>query len=352
MSGTSAKDVDPQIASGQPSSEATHPGRLAVLDGWRGISILLVLAAHLLPLGASAWKLNETAGPMGMALFFTLSGFLITRFLLEHSSITDFLMRRIFRIVPLAWLALAIALPLAGTASADYLPNFLFYANLPPEHLTEIASHFWSLCVEMQFYIGISLVVGLFGKRGLYLLPLICVAITAHRVWAGAHIDIVTWRRLDEILAGGVLAMIFSNKLGSAATRAVAAPNVYVLLLMLAVTSHPASGFMNYLRPYAAAMLVGTTLYNAPPRLGQMLQSRTLKYIATVSFALYVIHHLLMFSWLASGDRWVKYLKRPLLFASTFGLAHLSTFYFEQRWIDLGKRISARPNLRKADRVG
>ena len=66
------------------------------------------------------------------------------------------------------------------------------------------------------------------------------------------------------------------------------------ILLLFAVTSHPASGFMNYLRPYAAAMLVGTTLYNVPPRLGQMLQSRTMKYIATVSFAVYVIHHLLM----------------------------------------------------------
>jgi peptidoglycan/LPS O-acetylase OafA/YrhL len=336
----------------RPASPTTDQGRLAVLDGWRGVSILLVLATHLLPLGPSAWKLNEMAGPMGMALFFTLSGFLITRFLLDHSSITDFLIRRIFRIVPLAWLALAIALPLAGAASADYLPNFLFYANLPPQHLTEIASHFWSLCVEMQFYIGISLVVGLFGKRGLYLLPLICIAVTAHRVSAGAHTDVVTWRRLDEILAGGVLAMVYSNKLGAVASRVVSGTNVYVLMLMLAVTSHPASGFMNYLRPYVAAMLVGTTLFTVPTGLGQVLRSRTLKYIATVSFALYVIHHLLMFSWLASGDKWVRYLKRPLLFAVTFGLAHLSTFYFEQRWIDLGKRLSARTGLRGADRAG
>ena len=99
--------------------------RLQVLDGWRGISILLVLAAHLLPLGPKAWALNETAGPMGMALFFTLSGFLITRFLLKHASIPDFLIRRTFRIVPLAWLSMIVAFPLAGVAGSDYLPNFL-----------------------------------------------------------------------------------------------------------------------------------------------------------------------------------------------------------------------------------
>jgi peptidoglycan/LPS O-acetylase OafA/YrhL len=72
------------------------------LDGWRGISILCVLAAHLLPLGPKAWQLNATAGPMGMALFFTLSGFLITHFLLNHAGVLDFLIRRFFRIVPLA----------------------------------------------------------------------------------------------------------------------------------------------------------------------------------------------------------------------------------------------------------
>ena len=68
--------------------------RLAVLDSWRGISILLVLATHLLPLSPKSWRFNEMAGPMGMALFFTLSGFLITRFLLHHDSVVDFLTRR------------------------------------------------------------------------------------------------------------------------------------------------------------------------------------------------------------------------------------------------------------------
>lgn len=303
---------------------------LPVLDGWRGISILFVLAAHLLPLGPKAWRLNEAAGPMGMALFFTLSGFLITNSLLGPANITSFLIRRVFRIVPLAWLALLIALPLVGTAPRDYLPNFLFVANLPPQHLTEIASHFWSLCVEMQLYIGIALVVGLLGQRGLYLLPLVCVAVTVHRVTAGALVDVVTWRRVDEILAGGILALVYANKLGGTAPRVVAGTNAYVLLALLALSR-----------------LVGTTLFAAPPRLDAVLRSRLLRYIAAVSFALYVIHHLLMYSWLGSGDKWVKYLKRPLLFAVTFGLAHVSTFYYEQRCIAFGKRLSLKLGKRK-----
>jgi peptidoglycan/LPS O-acetylase OafA/YrhL len=317
-------------------------GHLSVLDGWRGISILLVLAAHLLPLGPKHWGLNGAAGPMGMALFFTLSGFLITRFLLEHSSIADFLIRRFFRIVPLAWLSLAISLPLVGAGAAYYVPNFLFYANLPPQHLTEVASHFWSLGVEVQFYAGIALVVAVLGRRGLYLLPAICVAITAHRIATGALVDIVTWRRVDEILAGGVLALIHANRLGRTASRAIESINAYVMLGLLALSSHEALGPLNYLRPYFAALLVGSTLANSPPRLGSLLRGRVLRYVATVSFALYAIHHLLMHSWLGTGEKWVKYLKRPLLVVVTFGLAHASTFYFERRWIAFGKRLSHR----------
>ena len=160
----------------------THDNHLAGLDGWRGISILLVLACHLLPLGPKSLDLNSTAGPMGMVIFFTLSGFLITRFLLTHSSISDFLIRRLFRIIPLAWVAMMLALWLGNSPIEAYLPNLLFYANLPPQRIPEVAGHLWSLCVEMQFYVGIALVVGILGKRGLYLVPLLCVAVTVHRV--------------------------------------------------------------------------------------------------------------------------------------------------------------------------
>src|SRR3954470_3931626 len=102
--------------------------RFRVLDGWRGISILLVLATHFLPLGPKAWNLNVTTGPLGMTLFFCLSGFLITNFLLRNSSVVDFLIRRLCRILPLAWLVLAIGLPLSDARLESYIANYLFYA--------------------------------------------------------------------------------------------------------------------------------------------------------------------------------------------------------------------------------
>lgn len=315
---------------------------LAVLDGWRGISILLVLAAHLLPLGPKAWQLNSAAGPMGMALFFILSGFLITRFLLQRRSLVDFLIRRFFRIVPLAWIAMALVLAMSHASSSATWAHFLFYANLPPVQLTEAGSHLWSLCVEMQFYVGIALLVAALGRRGLYLVPLLCLAVTLHRIHAGTLVDIVTWRRVDEILAGSTLAMAFTGRFGAAPQRLLTALNPYVLLLLFAVSSHPDGGAMNYLRPYLAALLVGSTLYGRPSRTTALLDSAPLRYLATISFALYVIHHLLIYTWLGDGDLLEKYLTRPLLLLVTFSLAHWSTFHYEQPCIAAGKRLSAR----------
>ena len=66
-------------AAPQPE-EGRVAGRIPALDGLRAASILLVLAAHLLPLGPAVLQLNSTAGLSGMAIFFSLSGFLIVRF--------------------------------------------------------------------------------------------------------------------------------------------------------------------------------------------------------------------------------------------------------------------------------
>src|SRR5207244_2802011 len=97
--------------------------------------------------------------------------------------------------------------------------------------------------------------------RGLLLLVPLCLAVTAYRVANGAEIAIVTWYRIDEILGGAILALTHAGKLGGWPAKVVSHGNVYVVLALFAISCHPATGFANYLRPYLAAMLVGTTLY-------------------------------------------------------------------------------------------
>lgn len=326
-----------------PARRDADGSRLSVLDGWRGISILAVLATHLLPLGPKVLRLNETFGPIGMSLFFTLSGFLITRFLLHHASIRDFLIRRVFRVVPLAWPFEAVALTAFGASAGAAIPHLLFYANLPPIVLTDVTGHFWSLCVEMQFYVGAALIAGLLGARGLLLLPILGLAVTAGRAATGTTISIVTWFRLDEVLAGCTLALAWEGRLGPRAAHVLDRVSPWLLGALLFVASHPDSGPFNYLRPYLGATLIGSSLrLPAESRLARLLRGKALGYVAEISYALYVFHPLLAHTWLGSGDKLVKYAKRPLLFAVLFAISHLSTFQYEHRFIALGKRLSAR----------
>jgi peptidoglycan/LPS O-acetylase OafA/YrhL len=184
------------------------------------------------------------------------------------------------------------------------------------------------------FAAALSLV---FGRKGVYMLPLLAGVVTLLRVFAGEPISIVTWYRVDEILAGASLVILYRK------ARLPKLP-ILPLLALFVVCSHPASGAMQYMRPYAAALLVGSTLITMPPLLNRFLTCRPMGYVAEISYALYVIHGLLAATWLGSGDRIEKYAKRPLLIGSTFLLAHLSTRYLEQP-IMRAVRKSPKPNL-------
>lgn len=314
--------------------------RFEVLDGWRGISILLVLSAHFLPLGPKPWHLNVASGLLGMALFFTLSGFLVTHVLLCRESVTDFLVRRLFRILPLAWLYMGVMFLLHPVSDEARAAHFLFYANYPPKPLIPVTDHLWSLCVEMHFYLGIALLFAWLKKRSLLLIPVLCLAFTGLRVAYGMHYSVVTHFRVDEILAGASLALVYHGR-PNGRLRALLGVLPFPLLLgLLLVACHPDSGFMNYFRPYLAAATVGSSLFFPATRTARFLGNRPLRYLATISYALYVLHFGIASTWLGSGTGWEKYAKRPLLFAVLFVFAHFSTFYYEQKWIAWGKKLS------------
>ena len=140
------------------------------LDGLRALAVAAVVAYHV-DLG---WA---QGGMLGVGVFFTLSGYLITDLLLSHQASTgrlqlgDFWLRRARRLLPalLVMLAVVVAwvtlldrslLPaVRGTvvASALYVTNWWLIAQHssyfaqfgPPSPL----GHLWSLAVEEQFYL-------------------------------------------------------------------------------------------------------------------------------------------------------------------------------------------------------
>ncbi len=320
--------------------------RLPELDGWRATSILLVLAGHLLPIGPSLLRLNDMAGAMGMALFFAISGFLIVRFLAEGMPLGVFALRRGARIVPLAWTAMIALFVVTDASLRELAANLLFVSNLPPVQLMDGGEHLWSLCVEMQFYVAAALLCLAPKRRGLYLVPFLCFAVTSARILAGERISIVTWHRADEILAGGTIALAFCGWLGARAQAALAGIPPWAALLFLALCSHPTMGPVMYLRPYAAALVIGSCVHGARGLTGRILRSRPMAYVAEISYALYVIHGTLVTTWLGTGDTLERYLKRPLLFAATFALAHISTRWLEKPVMRFARRLEKRDQPR------
>ncbi|QYU66032.1 acyltransferase [Leptolyngbya sp. 15MV] len=316
-----------------PSEES----RIDILDGWRALSIILVLIAHWFPF-PRVTQLNGVAGAAGMAIFFTLSGFLITRLLLKDQRFVPFLVRRLFRIVPLAWAAMLVLALWNGADAATLANNLLFLSNLPPADLMKGGAHLWSLCVEVHFYLGIAILVLVGGRRALYLCPLIMLAITGLRVADGEYVSIVTWHRVDEILAGATLALAYQHLEGRRIARFHSGYTVAVFIGFLAV-SHPESGPLQYLRPYFAGLAVGLSLISAPRLVEALFVSRPASYVAQTSYAVYVVHGMLTATWLGGEhlEKWQKYALRPLLAAATFAIAHVSTFQFERRFIALGK---------------
>ncbi|MFW2850454.1 acyltransferase family protein [Sphingomonas sp. TX0543] len=336
--------ADPTAAAGEPQHR-----RLKMLDGWRAISILAVMAAHMLPLGPARWAMNGPIAANGMAIFFTLSGFLIVSILLRDDDILSFLVRRFARILPLAWAVLAISFLVKGQPASVWIANFLFYANLPPFWLDSWSSHYWSLCLEMQFYVAIALVVATFGRRGLMLVPVAALIVTGARIITGTDISIVTWFRVDEILAGGILALILHGSFGPRAAGWLGRVPFWPVVILFLLATRPELPWLNYIRPYLAATMVGITVVRPIWGLSPALESRPANYIAQISYALYIVHHFTLFGWLGAGHGWEKYAKRPICFAITFALAHWSTFHFENRFIDWSHRVA---KARRARSIG
>jgi peptidoglycan/LPS O-acetylase OafA/YrhL len=136
------------------SPPASHAQRLLYLDGWRGLSILLVLAGHFLP-GA------EHVAGMGVCLFFALSGRLMADILfVARFPLGEFYRRRFSRVYPglvgfvlLTWIAVGgseLSFDWATMLSA--LTFTLNYAMAFGSSASPIAN-LWSLCVEEHAYL-------------------------------------------------------------------------------------------------------------------------------------------------------------------------------------------------------
>ena len=88
--------------------------------------------------------------------------------------------------------------------------------------------------------------------------------------------------------------------------------------------------------------LLGSVLLQPERTPARWLRSPWLAYVAGISYALYVVHGIFFLPWFDGPTKMLRLAKRPLGVALVWGLAHLSTRYYEAWWIRVGKRWSQR----------
>lgn len=213
--------------------------------------------------------------------------------------------------------------------------HLLFYANLPPQQLTHPLEHYWSLCVELQFYAIAALLLCLQPRWTWVVIPGLLLADTAYRISFSAAGGSVTWVRGDDILAGAVLLLLLHSPVQDNVRGILAwqwLPWLLLPLLGIACVLPEGGNPLNYVRSYIAAMWVGSLLCQPLSSVSRGLSHQRWAWLAGVSYAVYILHAPMAAAWLGSGDLIEKYAKRPLLLLAVLVLSHLSTTHFERHF--------------------
>ncbi|MBN9335655.1 acyltransferase [Devosia sp.] len=173
------------------------------IDMFRGIAILLVVLFHFTArLPAYALNITEGAplpvffGWVGVYFFFVISGYCIFMTLERSETVGVFLARRISRIYPAFVAAVLILFVFGLVAYIPSVPEAKFHV-IPPNLLDVVMNlffigeigewvdgSFWSIAVEVKFYLLVALLAGIFHDRSRFTQVFAWLALVMAPVWA------------------------------------------------------------------------------------------------------------------------------------------------------------------------
>ncbi len=354
---------------------STTMRHITSLDGVRALAIALVMAVHYHALLGGGW--------IGVWLFFVLSGFLITRILVDAKTNADtfgsylktFLVRRALRIFPLFMLFMLIGevlwqltslpqtWPIARPWLFTYTLNFGHMLDLVP--ISDVYSHFWSLAVEEQFYLLWPVVIWFLNKNTLRAAILLMLVGAPIARWLLIETHILELRQLyfftptllDSFAAGAAVAL-FDLQWIKQIRWWVLGTATFTLAAGIAANLSEGWRFAlwsfgyPYHMPSALQYVWGYTLLNLTSGLLilacmrdqiKIFNNRYLVRVGKISYGLYIIHRpvfrlvVAAHPWLASHltPSLVRLVGVTAFIVVSLLLAKLSYHYFELRFLNL-----------------
>ena len=268
--------------------------RSPALDTLRGIAIFAVMAAHALAgLGYSQHSQDGiiALGRGGVTLFFLLSGYLIFQSV-QREPAHVFALRRFFKVMPSYWINILVILALDFTLTHFAHLSWTSYASdatvltdilgLPPT-----SGVFWTLFIEIKFYVFVLIQYALLGSRYNLLVAAGLLAVEA-AVWIWRGHGSTTLAYFPVFYVGIEIALAEANNW----TR-IHVARVIGITVVLAASLYL---FLDRLQVASAAYLVtAAILFVIAQRL--RFNNRVFVFLGVTSYSAYLYHSLVM-GWL------------------------------------------------------
>lgn len=325
-------------------------------DSLRGISIIFVLLTHLglfhlLPENnftrERIWMC--ISGNTGVLIFFTLSGFLITKILLheindfQRINFKHFYIRRFLRLLPplmVFYILIVVLMHLNMIQSTSY--GFIFsilylYNYVPNKFYTGELGHTWSLAVEEQYYLIWPFIVNFFNKRKGFIFIIVILILCIISLYIYPELTFTKSYKsgrwfipaVAPIMIGSFFAWLIDEN-ESKYSDYFKQNKTYIwagFILFLFPLYSPLLKLASLIQSSGISIILIWLLFHQESKFTLILNNKFLSFIGTISYGLYIYQGLFLRTG-PTGKLWIQQLPQNIIL--TFLTATISYYLLEK----------------------